>query len=101
MLKQDENLEGENLRIWKYLDKELETLNCIKVPRCYVSPGQSILHHELHGFSDASEKVYAAVVYLRIVYSDGETVTTFIIAAKNRVVALLKNTENKSHCCGI
>ena len=88
----DENFDGEYFRIWKNLDKELKTLNGIRVPRCCVTPGKPILYNELHGFSDASEKAYAAVVYLRTVYYDGETVTTRIVAAKNRVIPLKKQT---------
>ena len=68
--KWDENL-GEHLHVWKHLDKELKELNSIKVPRCYVLPKQTALCHKLHGFSNASEKAYTAVVYLRTVYDDG------------------------------
>ena len=51
-----------------------------------------MLCHKLHGFSDASEKAYAAVVYLRTVYDDGKTINTNIIASKNRVAPLKKQT---------
>ena len=90
--KWDENLEGEHLHIWNHLDKEFNELNRIKVPRCYVLPQLPVLCHKLHGFSDASEKAYAAVVYLRTVYDDGKTINTSIIASKNRVAPLKKQT---------
>ena len=90
--KWDENLEGEHLHTWNHLGKEFNELNRIKVPRCYVLPQLLVLCHELHGFSDASEKAYAAVVYLRTVYDDGKTINTNVIASKNHVAPLKKQT---------
>ena len=88
----NENLEGEYLHIWNHLDKELKELYRIKVPRCYLLPQPPVLCHELHGFSDASEKAYPAVVYLTV-YDDGKTIiTTSIIASKNHVAPLKKQT---------
>ena len=42
---------------------------------------------ELHGFSDASSKVYAAVVYLRKVKRSGE-IEVSLIASKTRVAPI-------------
>ena len=64
----------------------------IKVQRCYVLPRLPVLCHELHDFSDASEKAYTAVVYIRTVYDDGKTITTSIIASKNHGAPLQKQT---------
>ena len=44
---------------------------------------------QLHGFSDASERAYAAVVYMRVEYKSGEIQTRFI-ASKSKV-APIKN----------
>ncbi|XP_072398242.1 uncharacterized protein [Diabrotica undecimpunctata] len=44
---------------------------------------------QLHCFTDASQDIYAACVYLRVVYSDN-TVTSRLIASKTRI-APLKN----------
>lgn len=46
--------------------------------------GQSV---ELHGFADASESAYAAVVYLRAKVSD-ETWRTTLLAARTRMAPL-------------
>ena len=45
----------------------------------------------MHGFSDASEQTFAAVVYLRAVYPDG-TITTRLVAAKTRVAPIKKQS---------
>ena len=63
----------------------------ISMPRYYHVTELSPVSVELHGFSDASEKAYAAVVYLRSVYSDG-TVSTCIIASKTRVTPIKRQT---------
>ena len=38
----------------------------VQIPRCYATHPQEASKHELCGFSDASLKAYAAVVYLRV-----------------------------------
>jgi len=88
----DGTLEGDALRQWKYLTSDLEELGHVKVPRCYFNPTMEILRHELHGFSDASQKAYAAAVYLRTVYCNGSIVTSQLIAAKTRVAPIKKQT---------
>ena len=46
---------------------------------------------ELHCFSDASEKAYAAVVYLRSTYEDGR-IEVNLVASKTRVAPLKKQS---------
>ena len=46
---------------------------------------------EIHGFSDASEKAYAVVVYLRSAYNDG-MVSTCVMASKTRVAPIKGQT---------
>jgi len=46
---------------------------------------------QLHGFNDACDQAYAAVVYLRTVYSDGY-IQTVLIASKTRVAPLKKQS---------
>ena len=42
---------------------------------------------ELHGFSDARGKAYACVIYLRVLFKNGDILTTFI-ASKSRVAPI-------------
>ena len=46
---------------------------------------------QLHGFSDASERAYAAVVYVRSTYSDGQ-VEVRLVASKTRVAPIKRQT---------
>ena len=46
---------------------------------------------QLHGFSDASERAYAAVVYVGSTYSDGE-VEVRLVASKSRVAPIKRQT---------
>ena len=83
----DENLEGEALAKWKTFINDLNALNKIRLSRCYAnySPTQSALcSYQIHGFSDASERAYAAVVFLKTEFSNCETQVT-IMTSKTRV----------------
>jgi hypothetical protein len=62
------------------------------VPRYYFSRfNVSITCQQIHGFSDASGKAYAAVVYLRTEYEDHH-VETNVIASKTRVAPIRKQS---------
>ena len=59
------------------------------IPRRYFSLNQDRFNVQLHGFVDASELAYAAVVYIPSVYED--TSTEFkLVTAKTRVAPLKK-----------
>ena len=84
----DDQLTTEHLKKWNLLISDLDTLNSVRIPRCYFDSKPSQLKSaELHCFSDASERAYAAVVYIRSVYEDGR-VDVNLIASKTKVAPL-------------
>ena len=87
----DDLLDGEILKQWMEILNDLGSLTEAKVPRCYFQFIEETRHHEIHGFSDASEKAYAAVVYLRTKYANGHVDVT-LVAAKTRVAPLNKQS---------
>lgn len=55
-------------------------------------------HNELHGFSDASEKAYAAVIYMKSTDETGKCTTT-LVCAKTRVAPLKQLTIPRLELC--
>lgn len=71
----DETLEGEVLVKLKSFINNLNTLKNIRVPRYYANHPMTesvMCLYQIHGFSDASKRVYTAVVYLRTEVSNGQ-----------------------------
>ena len=87
----DDSIQGDMLNTWNSIVSEIKSLNGIRIPRCYFQERCTTTNIQLHAFSDASEKAYAAAVYLRLTYSDGQ-VETRLIASKTRVVPIKTQT---------
>ena len=94
----DEELRGEDRLEFNLFLSKLKKLRNVRIPRCYFSQND-VVHYELHGFSDASEKAYACVVYMRTEYSNG-FVDTRIVASKARVAPIKKPTIPKLELMG-
>ena len=82
--KWDDELQNDALKLYKGLLLEMEKLSGIAVPRCYFIPSTKAVEVQLHGFSDASERAFAGVVYLRVVYANGVIVVR-LVAGKSKV----------------
>ncbi|XP_076283630.1 uncharacterized protein LOC143210562 [Lasioglossum baleicum] len=69
--------------VWTAYFKQLPCLRQISLPR-WINLGSSALSVELHGFADASNRAYAAVIYLRVTMQNGE-VAVSLLTAKSKV----------------
>lgn len=87
----DDELDGNLQSKWNTILSELDNLDNVRIPRCYNTSTPAPTKIELHGFSDASQTAFAAVVYWRAVYDDGH-VEVKLVASKTKVAPLKKQT---------
>ncbi|KMQ86040.1 hypothetical protein RF55_15095 [Lasius niger] len=71
---------------WRKFREVLPLLSRIKIPRTLVKGSHNNIK-TLHGFADASERAYAAVLYLQAEDDNGQ-VTTSLITAKSKVAPI-------------
>jgi hypothetical protein len=97
----DEPMKDSLRKEWEKWLKSAERCSVIEFPRCYDFDISASSNTMLVGFCDASEKGYAAVVYIRVVVqgnesvrkvSDETKVSTSLVSAKTRVAPLTKQT---------
>ncbi|XP_076660003.1 uncharacterized protein LOC143363277 [Halictus rubicundus] len=83
--------------LWQKFQQQLPTLQTVSVPRWLGirGPHQAL---EIHGFADASERAYAAVVYSRTVNEEGAATVSLIIA-KSRVAPLKRVSLPRLELC--
>ncbi len=80
----DQPLSGRLLGKWRSLIMELQYAQPMSIPRCYLSGvNQNVKSYSLCGFCDASNRAYAAVVYL-LMKTDTDCHVRFV-ASKTRV----------------
>ena len=84
---------------WSQWRKQLPLLSNHCIPRCYFPKDTTVVSVQLHGFSDASEKAYSGVVYLRMEDSSG-TVHTSLVMSKTRVAPIKRQTIPRLELCG-
>ncbi|XP_054721417.1 uncharacterized protein LOC129231194 [Uloborus diversus] len=93
----DENLPPDLQLEWKSLVEDLSQLKEIKVPRYILQPYSNII--ELHGFCDASEKAYAAAVYIRTISMNGN-INVQLVTSKTRVSPIKFVSLPRLELCG-
>ena len=69
------------------------------IPRRYFDQSTQVAALQLHGFSDASQNFYAAVVYLRIIDTFGKTQVS-LVSSKTKVAPIKKLTIPWLELCG-
>ncbi|XP_073963061.1 uncharacterized protein [Choristoneura fumiferana] len=84
----DDVAPSDNTSEWRRLKAELPSLASVSIPRRIVGPFVSL---QLHGFGDASERGYCAVVYCRFVDCHGSC-SVVLCCAKSRVAPLRKQS---------
>ena len=86
----DEELPVEGKTKFVKWNTELNQLNFIRIPRHMKMRLSMQSNLQLHGFSDASQDAYAAVIFLRA--SENESVSVQLLLAKSRVAPLKRPT---------
>lgn len=71
---------------WQEIADDLPHLSALRIPR-HISPNKGSSTYSLHGFADASEAGFAAVVYLHESRPDGPT-QVHLIVAKSKVAPI-------------
>lgn len=93
----DEALPQDLHTAWERFQRQLDSLNQIKVPR---HAFQGVMEEtQLHGFSDASEKAYGVCVYIRVP-NGTESYKISLLCAKSRVAPLKTITLPRLELCG-
>ena len=87
------------LQEWLRWRNELHLLSNHHIPRCYYPKEVVIASMQIHGFSDASERAYSGVVYLRIEDSNGNTHTSMVMT-KTHVAPIKRQTIPRLELCG-
>ena len=89
-----EDMNDQYLR-WR---RELKTLEDINIDRCIVPKDSDVIDYQLHGFGDASEKGYAACVYLRSLKTDGRSLVE-LVRAKTKVAPIRQVSLPRLELC--
>ncbi|CAG7731422.1 unnamed protein product, partial [Allacma fusca] len=92
----DDPLPDSVLKVWSSIQSQLTSLEVIRIPRHAILPES--LKLELLGFCDASEKAYAAVVFLKS--SSPSATKISLLIAKTRVAPRKKETLPRLELCG-
>ncbi|XP_076659893.1 uncharacterized protein LOC143363181 [Halictus rubicundus] len=83
--------------IWQKFQQQLPALRAVRIPRWF-GINRSTQTLEIHGFADASERAYAAVVYSRVINEEGAA-TVSLIMAKSRVAPLKRVSLPRLELC--
>jgi len=95
----DEELPEEMVDEWRQWTQHLPELTARIVPRRHTPDTSLVSHVSLHGFSDASNNAYGAVVYIRQLRMDG-LITTSLVISKARVAPLKGLTTPRAELTG-
>lgn len=86
------------LRVWERFQAGLPVISTLTIPR-FVPGCSECASLQLHGFCDSSERGYAAVVYLRVVRTDGN-ISIHLLIGKSKVAPIKKVSLPRLELCG-
>lgn len=84
---------------WHKFRSELGQIENITIPR-WINCGNDILSFQIHGFCDASEKAYGAVIYSRITSGNGQIFVQILKSKSNVAPLKMKTTLPRLELCG-
>ncbi|XP_071057554.1 uncharacterized protein [Onthophagus taurus] len=96
-LEWDQSVPDQVKHPWLQFQEELKALEEINLPRWIKTRKGSKV--ELHGFCDASEKAYGAVIYARCPNENGKITSTLVIAKSKVAPARTKSTLPRLELC--
>ncbi|GFU48269.1 uncharacterized protein TNCV_4626851 [Trichonephila clavipes] len=91
-----DELPSDRSKEWHRFLEDFNSESSICIGRCIVHPQATRV--ELHGFADASEKCYGAVIYCRSQSPDGAT-TVKLVTSKSRVTPVKSVTIPRLELC--
>ncbi|XP_073811694.1 uncharacterized protein [Musca autumnalis] len=92
----DEVISPITLSQWKIFQSDYSSLDRVSIPRwLHYIPSAEI---QFHGFCDASEKAYAAALYVRI--ARGSSISTHLVYSKTRVAPVKTLSIPRLELCG-
>ncbi|UYV81320.1 hypothetical protein LAZ67_20000761 [Cordylochernes scorpioides] len=81
---------------WKALQNDLASLHQVQIPR-WIGLFEPATY-QIHGFADASQRAYAAMVYIKIIHNSSIH-EVYLLAAKTRVATLKTTTTPRMELC--
>ncbi len=95
----DDPIPQEHLTVWNKWSSNLHLLSDHAIPRPLFLSLSPIIDRQLHLFTDASEKGYGGVVYLRSIHED-TSISVTLLTSKARVSPVRKQTIPKLELSG-
>ena len=93
----DESLPIQYHTHWSNFRDELPKLNHFSVPRHLFDNCENPTNIQLHGFADASEKAFGAVIYVRAEIQN--SICVRLLCSRSRVAPLKKTTLPRLELC--